>query len=199
MPYLRGTKPSAKYAAPSGLQAQVNALSRRVAQNTRQKNFWRKQYELPQSAGYDGLSIDVAAAFVIDPSYRTMVLGDKYTNHWIRLNWLLQNTTDLMRIIAYVPKKTGGFIAPPSDEESFLRIPDPAAYTVFHDQFYSVVDRGVDRAFKKVINLRNMVTNYNGSSSTMERGDLKIMVMKQGTGTTGDAFNVNLLYCISDK
>jgi len=200
MPYLRGAKSLTKYPAPASVQNQLNQLKRKVAQNTPAKVNHQRQYALsPAPSGVSGANINVTDDFISATEYRDLVNGDSYTNHTLRLCIKVKPEVSAFRVIVYSPKVTSSSYAIPTSDNNLTRYPDPAAFAVYHDSWVTRQADLDESIFFKNINLRRLTTVYNGSSSTLEKGAIRVMVeWSKGGGSTVPG-HITTMLILSDK
>lgn len=201
MPYLRGST-KAKYSKPSAttIQNQINVLKRKVAQNASQKNFIRQNLTAVAAGGTSGSNYNLTSDFIATATYRDYVNGDKFANHWVKLSLLSEIDVTALRIIVYTPKKTGTSFSVPTTAAELALIPDPAAFTIFMDRWINPYESTLSRSgHHMLVNLRRMVTDYNGSSSTLEKGEVKVWIGWSKTSGSSTVMNCQTMLCVSDK
>lgn len=170
----RGTRPLA-IAPISRAQAQdqqIIQLRRLVARNTPQTSNWstsKTNITTPAAIGYTSTDYSLTNLFIASTDYSSSVLGDFYRNKALYLTVDSNQDIQKIRVCVYWSKKAGNSYQP-SDLNS---IPDPAAFQVIHDSM--IFPANVTSARRIKINLKNKLTNYNQSSSTLEYGDLHVM------------------------
>jgi len=193
-----GSGPST-YKKPS-IQNQLNVLKRKVARNTPAKVNHQRQYGLTAvPAGVTGANINVTDDFIASSEYRDLVNGDAFTNHMLRLCIKVKPDVTAFRVIVYSPKVTSSSYAIPTSDNNLTRYPDPAAFTVYHDSWVTRQADLDETIFFKNVNLRRLTTVYNGSSSTLEKGAIRVMVeWNKGGGTTVPG-HISTMLVLSDK
>jgi len=197
MPYLRGTKTTAKYVKPT-FQNQLNMLKRQVARNTPAKTYWQNDYSFTAAAGVRGTDCPLSVDFIANATYRDNINGDIFKNHWVRLGLTTPNGVDAVRVIVYTAKKTGQVYNAGTSMATFIRGLDPAAWNIYHDEIYQPVIDG-RQTFVRKVNLRGVNTIYNASSSTLEKGDIRICIVTDKSTVSSLCFELNAQLCISDK
>jgi len=173
------------FRGPRTLTAKVNSLSRTVAQNKNEKQYFLKQstVTLPKSGtGINVTNLSCISDQFTDSDFPFTVSGDKWNLHGLRLQGLSDRT------IVYFPKKAGTRFAP----ANFNEIPDPKQFTVLMDStqvraidaYTSVVPLAQVSNFRSARDLRlarGVLINRTGAGagSTVERGDLVICHINQ--------------------
>ena len=201
MPYLRGStkKGPSSYSKPS-IQNQLNTLKRQVGRNTPAKEFWRKTYaKAPVGAGHNQTTIDLTSDFINNVNFRDTVNGDKFNNWWGHLNITSVAGVKNCRIVAYVPKKPGTTWAPALSGSGYVDHADPHAFWVIADRQMTLEQTTYPSTMKVRLNLRGMQTLYNTSSSVLERGDIRILIMWDTVNTSGTDVFLGAQLCVSDK
>jgi len=190
-----GSSKSAPY------QAQIDALRRRVAQNTAAKSFFTSTQTFSSATGVAGVTYNLTSLFTASGQFRDYVTGDKYINNWLRLNFLVQQNISAFRFVVYTPKKTTtDFLPSPTTTSDLTIVPDPAAFTVWHDEYINPPDTfNSDCGIRRTINLRRLMTIYNESSSVLERGEVKLWVGVAKSSGFSVAFDVGTMLALQDK
>lgn len=180
-PYPGKKKP---FAGPPTLQNELYRLKRKVARITPGLNYFTRTATLSSSEiapfSYHVVTVTPTEDFIADAAYRTLITGDDFLNKFIKLKYT-GNTTVIqqVRIVVYVPMKPTTLFQPQSDASGFVTIPDPNAFRVLYDSMKVNPNSLQPLHWQHTIQLRNLMTVYNGSSSTIEKGNLKICVMYQ--------------------
>lgn len=197
MPYLRGSKTTSKYSAPT-VQNQIAALNRKINRQRPAKCYFRALLQPAASAGVGFNEVTVSSSIIADGEYRNNVTGDVYINKWIKLNGISDLSTEVLRVVVYRPLKTGNSYTGPVTQGDLVRLLDPAAFHVYHDSFVNKTSETNDHGYKRFINLGNLRTVYNGSASSLESGDLRVMWMWKKTNSAVP-HDTSLQICYTDK
>lgn len=198
--YLRGSynKPMAGGYAPKTIQNQINTLKRQVGKNKPAKCYFRENYTATASAGIGGTTHSVTNDVISNANFRNNINGDVWTNHYLRLSGIVDNTNLTTRIIVYVPKKTGSSITSPTTAFGLVAIPDPAAWWVLDDFYVTQARDADDHGFNRFVSLKGLHTLYNTSATTLERGEIKIAVYYSVPNANTPYF-MQAMLCCSDK
>lgn len=198
MPYLRGSiKKVPTYAKPN-VQAQLNRLSRQVARNKPSRCYFRATYEGVAAAGVGFSDHVITDDLIASSSFAANVGGDEFNQLYLKLNGLVDFQTSAFRIVVYRPIKTDTTYAGPITKLDMPRILDPAAFHVYADFWVNSTEASSDRGYSRFINLRNLLTIYNRSSSNLEKGDIHIQFMWEKT-TTAATHQTSVQLCYADK
>jgi len=191
--YKRASGPSAvvpvsKYEIQN---AQIRNLSRMVRSNKQQISNFENEATVSVNPATQNAkaTINLTTDFTGSASYEKLVLGDKFKNKWLtlRLNMDGLNLTgaglDYVRIVIYWNKKTGNSFSPTYVSTTA----DPAAFTVVFDRmFFPLQQVGAGSIATNTIRipLKDKITTYNQSSSVLEDGELKMLVMASNSNAT---------------
>jgi len=205
MPYLRGTKrgsvsQSALSAVrPATLQNQINKLKQDVGKNKPGIEYYREQVNLSHTT--EPWSVETftpTESFIASSDYRNTINGDRFTNHRLRVYLHTQLSVESARLCIYVPKRPDQSFEPPNNDLGFVTVPDPAAFWVLSDNYIRADDSATPRHFMRDVSLRGMITLNNVSSSVLEKGNIKILVMLQAE-TTGAKGTLGFRLAVTDK
>jgi len=158
------------FRGPRSLTAKVNSLSRTVAQNKNEKQYFIKSTNLSGVAGLNVNTLSCITDQFTDSQFPFTVSGDKWNLHSLRLQGLSART------IVYFPKKAGERFTP----TTFNQIPDPKQFTILMDHTLNQPSaRTASWDYKSARDIRlnrTVLINRNGAGvgSTVERGDLVI-------------------------
>lgn len=197
MPYLRGAHKKPTY-RKSNVQAQIDALNRRVSQNKAANCYFRQTVEPNAIAGIGGEEYNITTDLVSDTSYDKNVSGDTFVNKYLKLSGLVDYANTAFRVIVYRPVKAGNTYALPTDKMELVRIPDPAAFHIYADFYVNQKETTTDLGWKRYIPLRNLQTIYNRSSSTLEKGDIHIQFLWDKTNSA-KPHATSMQLCYTDK
>lgn len=187
----RGTKRTLRVGPPT-LANKIKRLERKVAHNTPGLNYFTRLSnpvsDVISSFNYQVATFSPSDTYVTDPQYRNEITGDTFYNKWLKLMY----TDDAsgtpgssavlqMRIVVYSPKLADTIFKPSDTAAGFATLPDPSAFNVYLDETIQDPNSLQALHFSRIIQLRNKVTEYNGSNTTMERGPINVTVLFQNT------------------
>jgi len=202
MPYLRGTKKAAvaKFAAPT-IRNELDRLKRQVARNTASPDHFIRIVPLQGEEGVEFHRIDIpfTTTFTTDAKYRDSITGDKYYNNWIKLKFHSINPAcNALRVVVYSPKVTTAEFIPEQTVTGFVTPPDPAAFRVYYDQMIQNPNSLQPLYMQRLVNLRKTITEFNGSSNILERGNIRICLLVQNSSSQSLGF-LGYQLCTTDK
>lgn len=182
---------------PIDNQAAIKRLSRQVGMN-RQEVIRVKRHATitPVSAFATVTTTDLPAVLIADSAFRDNILGDTWKNKALALRFDFPASTNRVRVLLLRAIKPGTVYSPGSTEE-FTNIPDPNKYHVYMDNCFTPTlehPRGLLKSFK--VNFRNLITQYDTANTTLERGDIRLYVFREG-GT--DPHQMSFQYSVQNK
>lgn len=205
MPYLRGSQKPRVYRGPIPLQAQVNALRRRVNANTRALVHEQGQVEIADTnttTNYKLHTVDITALLTQGTKFRSNIIGDKFVNKWLKLR-INTGPQDVkaMRVVVYSSLLADTIFSPTQANGSgIVTCPDPGAFFVFYDRFLQNESALNYQCENVWIPLRNIMTTYNGSNNTLERNPIRILFMWETTDPTNlQMGHLGYSHCVQDK
>lgn len=174
------------FRGPRTLSAKVTKLSREVAKNRNERQYWTKSNTFtPAGTGLNVNTINVIAQQIADSSFPFTISGDKWNLHGLRLQGLSG------RVVVYYPKKTGTVFTP----TSFNELPDRNQFVVLMDstqndsRIYtnstgtqitlrenSSTRQSANMTLNKVVQIARVGA---GPGSSVERGDLTICYLDE--------------------
>nr|BBM95942.1 putative structure protein [Chaetoceros debilis associated DNA virus] len=182
---------------PIDNQAAIKRLSRQVGMN-RQEVIRVKRHTTitPVTAFPTVTTTDLPAVLIADAAFRDNILGDTWKNKALALRFDFAASTNRVRVLLLRAIKPGTVYSPGSSEE-FTNIPDPNKYHVYMDNCFTPTlehPRGLLKSFK--VNFRNLITQYDTANTTLERGDIRLYVFREG-GT--DPHQMSFQYSVQNK
>lgn len=111
------------------------------------------------------------------------VLGDRFKNVYLKWRLALPSGTAQCRVVVFYTKRTGTGYSPATSRFGLADIVDPAFCTVLHDQTYTPPNASTPWTVSANTNLRNYTTIYNRSSAQLEKGELILTFLTEGTAT----------------
>lgn len=211
MPYLRGsnrpysragTTVVAKYAPPT-LQNQIDVLKHRVGKNRPEVQYFKADGITRSSTTInpEWFTINVSDALLNEThgnvTFRDMVLGDRWTNLYLKFQAILEFTNSPMfRIVLYHPVVASSTWNP----ASITAYPDPSAFTVLHDEWINNSgDPDQRKAISRKVSLRGLRSIYNGNSATFEKGRIRMAVLCHPNEAALPVFYMNTLLAFQNK
>jgi len=185
------------------LQNQITSLKRQVNRNKAETLYFRYdgQIDGPAGSGNKIHNLIPTHNLITNPHFRTDVTGDRWINKFLKLKFYIEPDVNAFRIVAYIPKKTGNRFTP----SRFTAFPDPSAFTILRDKLLTRtetddIDRIASRqAYTTTINLRNRQSVYNSNNAILEKGELVVMLMSNGSDSTAGTkqydYAYELIYC----
>lgn len=210
-----GTQYSSRLRMPNKrtLRNELNILKRKVGRNTPAPVYFRESSSLgtfgSAADSYVRLDYDISATLVARTDFRDNINGDEWYNNSVKLRLLLDEYTEMCRVVIYAPLLADQEFVPTTDDAGMCTIPDPAAFKVYSDVTYSRDTKkdqaaGPHYAFimrNWMVSLRGLKTIFNGSASNLEKGTIKMMILsKKGSQTvTAPVGTVGMLVQCRDK
>lgn len=188
----------AKTIRPS-LQDQLQALKTQVNRNKPEIQWFRGDGTITSVSptAVDLNTVNITSSIIASSDFRNNVIGDIWTNIALSMRFYVNPDCSHFRYVIYVPKKTGTIFAP--TQHQFVRMPDPSAFWILADNTCTT-DTATNfkgqRAFNKTVRLNRLKSIYNTSSSVLERGEIKVLIMTLGR-TAGEQaldYSFNLTY-----
>ncbi len=190
------------FRGPRTLSAKVTKLSREVAKNRNERQYWTKSNTFTPTNGLNVNTINVISQQFSDATFPFTISGDKWNLHGLRLQGLSG------RVVVYYPKKAGTVFTP----TSFNDLPDRNQFVVLMDStqissantfpndngFQTVPGQNANMTLNKVVQISRVGA---GSGSTIERGELTICYLDQKsvTGTPSAIVEKSYQLTFSDK
>lgn len=186
-PALRGTaraiKSSTSYRKPS-YQTQINKLKRQVAHNKRELVRHTIDGTLtPAGTGLILTQIAVTGDIKNAATFRDDITGSKWRNVYMDVSCKVPSDFTGFRMIVYVPKKPGQRFSPAT--QAFTKQLDPNFAWTVADQRYTP-DTMDNRVFRTRVNLKSLKTIYNDDLSVLEKGEVVVLFIHQGSTTSYD-------------
>lgn len=182
---LRGTLKRRRNNAQPTLQNQITSLRRQVERNKPETQYFRIRNNFYSSAAtsVQQLNLNVTETLIGSSDFRNNVTGDLWTNARLDFRTYLTPDCNQFRIVIYVPKKSGNRFNP--SQYPFVTIPDPTAFTIYHDKTYTrdydnINSNNTKKPHQYVhrfLSLRNMMTKYNSESAIIERGEIIVSII----------------------
>lgn len=186
-----------KFQRAAPVQAQLADLRRKVNRNTAETgHFLDTHVFAPASGALLSYPTNLTADFIGSSTFRDNITGDKWRNKTLHLNILAQpnvGTSPQFRFVIYKPKKAGTSWTPGGGLQPMVAFPDPSAFTLLYDKTWMPNRDGNQPAWKKTIKLESM-TLYNQDSATIEKGELKMLVLAFGAAGTSFQVATDLVY-----
>lgn len=165
------------------LQGQITALRRQV-NNTKPETQYFRVSGGHTSGGtlLETVHHDVTSSLIASLSFRDLITGDQWKNHFIkfRIHGLPENK--LFRVVVYVPKKSGTLFAP--SVQQYVSIPDPSSFWVLHDRTYTDKDTAADAHAQLHLSLKGLKTIYDSNAAVINKGEVIITVISTATTTS---------------
>lgn len=194
--YLRGTVKN--FNAPMRrrvpLDYKLLQLQRQINKQKPELQNFRTNDSLTIASGYTVNTLGITDLFAAAAIFDELVLGDKFINERLKMQFHASVAVIKMRIIVYFTKRTGASFSPASTAAGFVSIPDPAAFQVLHDKVYISGNDTSGMAPSFNISLKKILTTYNRSSNTLERGDLRVCIITESGAATGSNWCSQLLF-----
>jgi hypothetical protein len=159
---------------------------------------------IPASSTNNTLTINVTSGFTGSTNYEKLVLGDRFVNKKIQLRVAFEgndaDSTGLVkaRIVVYWARKPGTSFVPTEPTS----IPDPAAFTVLYDRMQWPLQDSANLSNNTntiTIPLRDRITVFNQSSSVIEAGELKILIMTDNNAITAKGIRYEYRLFVANK
>ncbi|MBA7556247.1 hypothetical protein ES705_48946 [subsurface metagenome] len=202
MPYLRGKKaPYAfahKGAQPAGLQNQINRLKTQVGKNTPETKYFRFSATIDSATSGNELStINATQALINSTSFRDNINGERWSNVAINLNVIAQPDCTNLRVMIYVPKRSGESFSPSLlSGTCYTRFPDPGKYWVLADKMMTSQTTDVITPLKMRCNLKGLKTILDSNATAIEKGEIKIAFFTNGINALAPqiSYSAELVY-----
>jgi len=189
MPRLRGSRQTV-VSRQIPLDYKLSQLERKIGRNKPSVENYRKAYvNTATGAGFYTFQNALTDDFFASTLYDELVLGDKFVNERLQINFHANPNCIKMRICVYFSKRPGTAFIPALTATGFTTPMDPAAFTVLFDNTYlpSTTTSGLCPIVR--IPLKGYMTTINRSNSTVERGELFVTVTLETIGATGVTSN----------
>lgn len=125
------------------------------------------------------LTTDITGSTVLADT----VLGDRFKNVLCKWRFAMPPGTTQCRVVIFYTKRVGSGYTPANTRFGIADIPDPAYVTVLHDMSYTPPNASTGWSVAGTTNLRNYTTIYNRSATQLEKGELVVAVLTEGTAT----------------
>jgi len=167
-------------------QSQINQLRRAVNRNAAEMQTFRQQAQTFDRTGTAvEATIDISLTDFIknDTNFRENVLGDKWRNRYLSLNF--STSCDKLRVILYKPKETGQSIDISTLTNALIDHLEPNAFNVLHDQVINIqsTNRSEYWHFSLAKKLNFITTINSQASDIVKSGDLRLLVVSVGAAT----------------
>lgn len=187
---LRGSRnpraPAIQRSYNYSTQSQINQLRRAINRNAQELQTYRKQATTYTRAttGVEA-TIDISLSELIkdDTNFRENVLGDKWRNKYVSLNF--STNVDKLRVVLYKPKETGESINIGALTNAMIDHLEPNAWTILHDQVINVqsTNRNDFWHFSVAKRLNFLTTINSQASDLVKSGDLRLLVVSVGAAS----------------
>lgn len=180
---LRGTRRrTANLSYNLSTQRQIAQLRRAINRNAAELQTYRRSktnYTRTGTGIEATIDISLSELITADPNFRENVLGDKWRNKYVSLNFA--SNCDRVRVILYKPKDAGQSISLTSFDGLMDHI-EPNAFTVLHDRAINIQSTNRANFFQWSLGKRlNFLTTINSQASDLVKsGDLRILVVTAG-------------------
>lgn len=199
MPYLRGNKKQSKYRRPT-LEEKLAYLERRINANTRAKANLHQNYTMTSAGvGYQLHTLNVTTDTINDALFRPIVNGDRFVNHYLRVNVVAHTNASIARVLVYSPSKPNTSFVPATSALGLCTNPDFEAFRVLKDTVINKPTSTSTKMHQIYVPLRNMVSIYNWSSGVLEKGEIKIMVLYHAAAGSVTCVEARTEHVFSDK
>ncbi|MBA7714749.1 hypothetical protein ES703_123781 [subsurface metagenome] len=163
----------------NNLQSQINSLQRQVNQNKSEVISFKDGGNIfPTSTSFEQTTISVTDDLHGSADFRDDVTGEKWRNHYLDLRYVGPNDMSTLRVMIYVPKKPGTSFVPPTRKGVYQ--PDKNAFWMLYDKSHDLTVNTESHKHVRV-NFRKMISEYASSGTTLEKGDIKISFITQGS------------------
>lgn len=198
MGYLRGTNKSIQKVPRNVTDYKLLSLQRQIYRNRPTVENFRQTLNYIAPGGYQRYIADLTNDFFTSSLYAPLVLGDRFRNHYLRLNFNLPGNFKQFRVVVYYSKNAGTNFQPSADNGGFTLPADPAAFQVLADRTFTPEYSGGALCPQLKIPLKGITTTINRSNSTIEKGELFVTLMTQSTVATND-WSMSSQHFISDR
>lgn len=198
---LRGTnqrRSNAVFNQRTTLQNQITAIKAQVSKNKPETQYYLTDGTIDSVGLFNEISnIPVTANLIASTGFRDTVTGDRWANQSLKLTTYLAPDCTHYRQLIYVPKKVGNRFAPSLTAITFTAVPDKNAFWVLSDKLVSTSETGAGyKAIKTSVNFKGLHTLYNSSSAILERGEIVVCFITNGTNaaTSQLSYGIELAY-----
>lgn len=184
---LRGTRKNqvsaAVYRQRPTLQNQITRLQAQVSANKPETQYFRSAGNHTASAGTPEITnYLITSSLISSLDFRDKVTGDTWANLFLKFRLYTEPTNGSIRVLVYSPKKVGGRFAPSSF--AFVTIPDPSSFWVLYDQVLTDDDVNGHNNLQRTVSLRKLKTIYDSNAAAIQRGEVILSIISQGTSGT---------------
>ncbi len=161
------------------LQSQINSLARQVNQNKSEVITFKDGDNIfPSSTSFEQTTISVTDDLHASADFRDDITGEKWRNHFLDLRYVGPNDMSTLRVMIYVPKKAGTSFVPPTRKGVYQA--DSNAFWMLYDKSHDLtVNTETHKSVR--VNLRKMLTEYSSAGTTLEKGEIKISFITEGS------------------
>lgn len=194
---LRGSRVRAVSSRSPTLSNKVRKLERQVRKlKPELKQFVTSAAGAPVGAGFNKIDNSITRSLISWSEFRDNVNGDQWVNKGLQLNIKsASGAITLMRVVVYVPLRASNVVWGPT---GLTQIPDMTAFSVLYDQTFSP-DFSAGKMFVKAFIKMDRLTKYNSDGDTIDRNNIRYMVMWETTSTSGDEIAVGASLYFHDK
>lgn len=188
MGYLRGTVKRERAIASA------NAKDNAFRLNWLERKVQRRRQELQDrhvtgthvstASNTNVLNFSPTSALIASSGFRSKIIGDQWYNHSLhaKIRGLGDTTASgpgvtSIRAIIYVPRKQGTTFVP----VSFCETVDKSRFRVYAERTSVLQSNGGDCYVDLYANLKDLITWYDTSSTTLEKGEIKLCVIWKST------------------
>lgn len=182
----RRTNPKMVRSYNYSTQSQINQLRRAINRNAQELQTYRKQattYTRSTTGVETTIDISLSELIKDDTNFRENVLGDKWRNKYVSLNFA--TTCDRVRVVLYKPKETGESISIGALTNGMIDHFEPNAWNIMHDQVINVqsTNRSDTWQFSVAKRLNFLTTINSQASDLVKSGDLRLLVVTVGSAS----------------
>jgi hypothetical protein len=165
-------------------QSQINQLRRAINRNAQEMQTYRKQATTFTRTGTgveDTIDISLSELIKNDTNFRENVLGDKWRNKYVSLNF--STNVDKLRVVLYKPKETGQSIDISQLTNGLIDHFEPNSFNIMHDQVINCQSTNKSEYWHFSVAKRlNFLTTINSQAGDLVKaGDLRLLVVTAGS------------------
>ncbi len=181
---LRGTRAAMQRSYKRTTQSEIAMLRRAINRNAAELQTFRSQAQSYNRALLNApevvIDISLSELLISDPNFRENVLGDKYRNKYLALNFA--TSCDKVRVILYKPKDPGQSISTAAMGNPMVDFLEPNAWNILHDRVINVPSTSKHPYFQFSLSKRlNFLTTINSDANdVVKSGDIRLMVITNG-------------------
>lgn len=200
---LRGSRrgpPAIQRSYNYSTQAQINQLRRAVNRNAQELQTYRKErvnYTRTGTGVETTIDISLSELITADTNFRENVLGDKWRNKFVALNF--SSNCNRLRVVLYKPKDAGQSINIASLSNGLMDFFEPSSFNILHDRVINVQSTNRSDFFHWSLSKRmNFLTTINSQASDLVKsGDLRLLVVTEGA--SGDSVDLSVMMKFQNK